>query len=117
MAVPLAYNLRNLFARKVSTTLTALGIGLVSWVFIFTLALAGGFQSALQKTGSHENAIVVRRIAQALNRGRVADEEHEAPGAQPRPKRFLGRGEGRNRERRGGKQPFAARRVHGSEAA
>ena len=60
MAVPLAYNLRNLFARKVSTTLTALGIGLVSWVFIFTLALAGGFQSALQKTGSHENAIVVR---------------------------------------------------------
>ena len=60
MRIPLAYNLRNLAARKVSTVLTALGIGLVSWVFIFTLALAGGFQAALQSTGSPENAIVVR---------------------------------------------------------
>ena len=60
MRIPLAYNIRNLAARKVSTLLTALGIGLVSWVFIFTLALAGGFQSALQSTGSRENAIVVR---------------------------------------------------------
>ncbi len=60
MAIPLSYNLRNLRARKVSTALTALGIGLVSWVFIFTLALAGGFQSALQQTGSPKNAIVVR---------------------------------------------------------
>jgi putative ABC transport system permease protein len=60
MRIPLAYNLRNLAARKVSTILTALGIGLVSWVFIFTLALAGGFQAALQTTGSRSNAIVVR---------------------------------------------------------
>ena len=60
MRIPLAYNIRNLAARKVSTLLTALGIGLVSWVFIFTLALAGGFQSALQSTGSPRNAIVVR---------------------------------------------------------
>ncbi len=60
MRIPLAYNLRNLAARKVSTALTAIGIGLVSWVFIFTLALAGGFQSALQSTGSPSNAIVVR---------------------------------------------------------
>jgi len=60
VAIPLAYNLRNLSARKVSTVLTALGIGLVSWVFIFTLALAGGFQSALQATGSPTNAIVIR---------------------------------------------------------
>jgi putative ABC transport system permease protein len=60
MAIPLQYNIRNLFARKGSTILTAVGIGLVSWVFIFTLALAGGFQAALQETGSHENAIVVR---------------------------------------------------------
>jgi len=60
MSIPLAYNLRNLYARKVSTLLTALGIGLVSWVFIFTLALAGGFQAALQSTGSARNAIVIR---------------------------------------------------------
>ena len=45
--IPLVYNLRNLAARRVSTALTALGIALVAWVFIFTLALAGGFQAAL----------------------------------------------------------------------
>ena len=59
--VPLAYNLRNLAARRLSTVLTALGIALVAWVFIFTLALAGGFQAALTTTGSPENAIVIRK--------------------------------------------------------
>lgn len=61
MAIPIIYNVRNLFARRLSTTLTALGIALVTWVFIFTLALAGGFESALKSTGSPDNAIVFRR--------------------------------------------------------
>ena len=60
MSIPLAYNLRNLAARKVSTSLTALGIAAVAWVFIFTLALAGGFESALRSSGSPDNAIVIR---------------------------------------------------------
>lgn len=59
--IPLVYNVRNLAVRRVSTILTALGIGLVAWVFIFTLALAGGFQSALTTTGSRENATVIRK--------------------------------------------------------
>ena len=59
--IPLAYNLRNLAARRVSTGLTALGIALVAWVFIFTLALAGGFQAALTTTGTPENAIIIRK--------------------------------------------------------
>ena len=59
--IPLAYNLRNLAARRVSTALTALGIALVAWVFIFTLALAGGFQAALRTTGSPNNAMVIRK--------------------------------------------------------
>lgn len=59
--IPIIYNVRNLAVRRVSTILTALGIGLVAWVFIFTLALAGGFQSALTTTGSRENAIVIRK--------------------------------------------------------
>jgi ABC-type lipoprotein release transport system permease subunit len=59
--IPLVYNWRNLAARRVSTALTALGIALVAWVFIFTLALAGGFQAALQTTGSPKNAIVIRK--------------------------------------------------------
>jgi len=59
--IPLAYNLRNLAARRVSTGLTALGIALVAWVFIFTLALAGGFQAALTTTGTPDNAIIIRK--------------------------------------------------------
>ena len=59
--IPIAYNLRNLAARRVSTALTALGIAMVAWVFIFTLALAGGFQAALTSTGTPENAIIIRK--------------------------------------------------------
>jgi putative ABC transport system permease protein len=58
--IPLVYNVRNLGQRRVSTALTALGIALVAWVFIFTLALAGGFESALRATGSRDNAMIVR---------------------------------------------------------
>lgn len=58
--IPFIYNVRNLGQRRVSTALTALGIALVAWVFIFTLALAGGFEAALRSTGSPKNAIIVR---------------------------------------------------------
>jgi ABC-type lipoprotein release transport system permease subunit len=58
--IPLVYNWRNLGQRRVSTALTALGIALVAWVFIFTLALAGGFEAALRATGSPDNAMIVR---------------------------------------------------------
>ncbi|MGE5175068.1 MAG: ABC transporter permease [Hyphomicrobiales bacterium] len=58
--LPLVYSVRHLAARRVSTLLTALGIALVAWVFIFTLALAGGFEAALRTTGSPDDAIVVR---------------------------------------------------------
>ena len=58
--IPLIYSVRNLTVRRTSTSLTALGIAAVAWVFIFTLALAGGFEAALRTTGSPNNAIVVR---------------------------------------------------------
>jgi putative ABC transport system permease protein len=60
MGIPLVYNVRNLVAHRVSTVLTALGIALVAWVFVFTLALAGGFEAALKTSGSPDNAIVIR---------------------------------------------------------
>ena len=34
MAIPLKYNLRNLFVRRISTTMTVLSIGLVVGVFV-----------------------------------------------------------------------------------
>ncbi len=63
MRIPLIYNARSVLQRPVSTAFTAVGIGLVVAVFIGMLALANGFRAALRKTGSDQNAIVVRRGA------------------------------------------------------
>ena len=63
MKVPLIYNLRSMRQRPMSTALTALGIALVVAVFIGTLALANGFASALVRTGSPQNALVLRKGA------------------------------------------------------
>ena len=63
MKIPLSYNARSLLQRPVSTAFTALGIGLVVAVFIGMLALANGFRSALTRTGSSQNVLVLRRGA------------------------------------------------------
>ena len=60
MAIPIAYNLRNLRQRPASTLATAIGIALVVAILIGALALASGFQAAMIETGSHDNVIVLR---------------------------------------------------------
>jgi len=60
MAIPLQYNLRNLFVRRLSTTVTIVGIALVVSVFVAVLALAQGFQTALADNGLPNNAVVLR---------------------------------------------------------
>jgi ABC-type lipoprotein release transport system permease subunit len=81
--IPFVYNVRNLGQRRVSTALTALGIALVAWVFIFTLALAGGFEAALRSTGSPENAIVVRSGSTAELTSIITRESAAAIQSQP----------------------------------
>src|SRR6185312_16263595 len=61
MKVPLSYNARSLLQRPVSTAFTAVGIALVVAVFIGMLALANGFRTALTRTGSTQNVLVLRR--------------------------------------------------------
>src|SRR5258705_4267008 len=63
MALPISYNVRNVFQRPVSTAATALGVGLTVAILIGALALASGFQKALSETGSPENVIVLRKGA------------------------------------------------------
>ncbi len=63
MRIPIAYNLRSMLGRPVSTALTALGIGLVVAVFIGMLALANGFAAALTRTGSDANVLILRQGA------------------------------------------------------
>jgi ABC-type lipoprotein release transport system permease subunit len=63
MKIPITYNLRSMRQRPVSTALTALGIALVVAVFMGMLALANGFASALVRTGSPDNVLVLRKGA------------------------------------------------------
>jgi len=58
------YSLRNLLARRLTTLLTAAGMGLVVFVFAAIIMLAEGLQQTLVDTGSFENALVIRRSAE-----------------------------------------------------
>jgi putative ABC transport system permease protein len=63
MAIPLSYNIRNLWTRRLTTTLTVLGMALVVFVFAAILMLANGLRKTLVETGSYDNAIVLRKGA------------------------------------------------------
>ena len=63
MKIPFIYNVRSVLQRPASTAFTALGIGLVVAVFVGMLALANGFRAALARTGSDNNALILRRGA------------------------------------------------------
>lgn len=62
-AIPIAYSLRNLWTRKLTTVLTAGGMALVVFVFAAVLMLDAGLRQALVSTGQHDNIVVTRRSA------------------------------------------------------
>ncbi|NWG03535.1 MAG: ABC transporter permease [Syntrophaceae bacterium] len=61
MAIPLAYNLRNLWTRRLTTLLTVSGMALVVFVFASILMLAEGLQKTLVETGSNDNVVFLRK--------------------------------------------------------
>lgn len=65
MHVPYPYILRNLWTRKLTTALTAIGMALVVFVFATVLMLSAGLQKTLVATGSSDNVIVTRHSAEA----------------------------------------------------
>jgi len=70
MKIPISYNIRNLAARRLTTSLTVLGIGLVVFVFTAVLMLAEGFRKTLIQTGDADNVIFIRKGSNAeLNSG------------------------------------------------
>ncbi len=64
MAIPIAYVLRNLVARRLTTVLTAGGMALVVYVFATVLMLSAGLEATLVATGRDDNVIVIRRGSQ-----------------------------------------------------
>ncbi|XXF78820.1 ABC transporter permease [Myxococcaceae bacterium GXIMD 01537] len=61
--VPLYYNVRSLWARRLSTGLTVLGLALVVFVFAAVLMLARGIESALASGGDPANVVLLREGA------------------------------------------------------
>lgn len=63
--VPLSYIFRNLWVRRVTTVLTAGGMGLVVYVFATVLMMSEGIRATLVATGQADNVIVLRKGAGA----------------------------------------------------
>jgi putative ABC transport system permease protein len=63
MAVPLAYNLRNLQERKTQTLMTALGLALTVAVLLSVLALVDGLRETFRASGDPLNILVLRKGA------------------------------------------------------
>jgi putative ABC transport system permease protein len=64
MKIPLSYVLRNLWARSLTTALTAGGMALVVFVFAAVLMLDAGLRKTLVSTGSLDNAVILRPASQ-----------------------------------------------------
>ena len=77
MAIPLKYNFRNLFVRKVSTGMTVFVIALVVAVFVVIMSLVEGIRKTLSKTVSDRNVIVMRTGAQSEMQSYVAPDQIE----------------------------------------
>jgi len=60
-AIPISYNLRNLWTRRLTTLLTISGMALVVFVFASLMMLAEGLRKTLVTTGSYENVVVLRK--------------------------------------------------------
>src|SRR5260221_5463468 len=65
MAIPLAYNFRNLVVRKTTTLMAALGIALTVAVLLAILALVNGLRDAFRSTGNPLHVLVLRKGADA----------------------------------------------------
>jgi putative ABC transport system permease protein len=63
MKLLLAYSLRNLLARRLTTVLTAGGMALVVFAFAAILMLAEGLRRALVDSGSYDNVVAIRKSA------------------------------------------------------
>lgn len=77
MAIPLKYNLRNLFVRKLSTAMTVLSIGLVVAVFTALMSLAGGIERTFTSSGDTRNLLVLRKSSQAEGNSAVTKAEYQ----------------------------------------
>ncbi len=65
MAIPISYSFRNLLARRTTSLMTALGIGLTVAVLLAVSALAQGLRTSLEASGHPLNLLVTRKGSNA----------------------------------------------------
>jgi len=75
MALPLTYNVRNVFVRWRATLATVLGVALVVAVYVLVQSLAVGLEKASQSTGDPRNVLIVRKGATAESSSQVTREQ------------------------------------------
>ena len=78
MALPLKYNIRNVFVRWRATLTTILGIALVVAVYMLVQSLAVGLEKSSANTGDPQNVMVVRKGSTAESSSLVTREQFKS---------------------------------------
>lgn len=77
MALPLTYNWRNLFVRKLSTALTFTVVAVVVAVLAVLLSFAEGIRGSLRASGSPRNIMVLKTGATAESTSMIFRDEYD----------------------------------------
>ncbi|MBS1786605.1 MAG: ABC transporter permease [Acidobacteria bacterium] len=83
MKIPISYNIRNLIARRTTTIMTALGIGLTVAVLLSVFALVEGLRTSLASTGHPLNLLVMRKGATAELNSTMTPEQFQVIKVKP----------------------------------
>lgn len=83
MRIPPAYVVRNLWARRVTTLLTASGLALVVFVFAAVLMLNAGLHATMVTTGQYDNVVLIRSSSETEVQSSVPREQADAAISNP----------------------------------
>ena len=75
VALPLTYNIRNVFVRWRATLATVLGVALLVAVYVLVQSLAVGLEKSSQNTGDPRNVMIVRKGSTAESSSQVTREQ------------------------------------------
>jgi putative ABC transport system permease protein len=78
MAVPLKYNWKSLFVRRVSNAMTAGGIALVVAVFVVAMAMVAGLDSTIKDTSSPDTMIILSKDVDSELTSRITLDQLDA---------------------------------------
>src|SRR6185436_19366509 len=75
MALPVTYNVRNVFVRWRTTLFTVLGVTLVVAVYVLLQSMASGLEKSSRSTGDPRNIMIVRKGSTAESSSQVTREQ------------------------------------------